>query len=142
MSCPVKSHRRRLSPAQSSDLPTFLKKIDRGICYSSDGHDELRNIPPPYRRNGSRSAFPKVSFEVICYLADDTPNNAGFRQQIGGMDPDSTRALPLRSGSVNKGYEVQTTTHPKRKKPTPNLWFNLGFFWLREWDLNLTTFGL
>ena len=28
------------------------------------------------------------------------------------------------------------------KKPKSNQWFNLGYIWLRRWDLNLMTFGL
>ena len=35
---------------------------------------------------------------VICYLADDTPNDAVFRQFVGGLDPNRARATPLLSG--------------------------------------------
>ena len=35
------------------------------------------------------------------------PNDAGLCQFVGGMDPDSIRATPLCSDSVNEGYAVQ-----------------------------------
>ena len=61
----------------------------------------------------------KTKERVICYSAVDTPNDAGFRQFVGGIDPDSTRASPLRSDSDSEANEVHPhlcTIFAKAKK--------------------------
>ena len=51
-------------------------------------------------------------------LRVDAQNDAVFRQFVGGIDPDSTRALPLRSDSESEAHEAQIPKLDNQKERT------------------------
>ena len=83
-----------------------------------------------------------LHLDYLLFGGAHAPNYAVCRHRGVGHSP-RQHSAPTLECSRHRAKLVRFNSHlapfllkgKKRKKPTPNLWFDLGFFWLRRWDL-------